>query len=204
MRVRISSSSSTTKRWRGSMVVKADFSSGGFIWDVRQTHARQIIWPELGVFVLDCSERPRPPDVYGRACHLFCRRALGCRHLRSHSVKLVLPKSEAHRHADQRRHNPALSRTAAKTRRAAANRDRPALQMVRADLVSDHGRPPTHCRRRGRSRMLQDQPRHQDLSAGRCPNNRGRLFTLPASKQRNTTLGNKMKLNRRDVAGRRY
>jgi len=42
------------------------------------------------------------------------------------------------------------------------------------------GGPQPHCRRRGRSRMLQDQPRHQDLSAGRCPNNRGRLFTLPA------------------------
>jgi hypothetical protein len=48
--------------------------------------------------------------------------------------------------------------------------------------------------------MLQDQPRHQAFSAGRCPNNRGRLFAPLAQKQRNTTLSNKMKLNRRDVA----
>ena len=75
MRVRISSSSSTTKRWRGSMVVKADFSvRQGSSGMQRQTHARRIIWPELGVLVSDCSERLPPPDVYGCGRHLFCRR----------------------------------------------------------------------------------------------------------------------------------
>jgi hypothetical protein len=38
------------------------------------------------------------------------------------------------------------------------------------------GAPTSLSRHRGRSRIIQDQPRHQALPAGRCQNNRGRLF----------------------------